>query len=147
MSNDRAGAYELFLAGGPVVRDAHGAYVITKAAAAGQVLRHPELFSSAKAFETLGSPFPIVPVAADPPEHTRYRKILAPFFGVRGTARWLPEVRALAAHLIDGFIDRGSCDVVTEFAVPLPAQVFLTLFGLPSQDRDRSCSSWPGWTP
>ncbi len=137
MSSDRAAAYQLFLAAGPVVRDAHGAYVITEAAAAGHVLRHPELFSSAKAFETLGSPFPIVPVAADPPEHTRYRKILAPFFGVRGTARWLPEVRTLAAQLIDGFISRGSCDVVTEFAVPLPAQVFLTLFGLPLQDRDR----------
>ncbi|HEX9063662.1 MAG TPA: cytochrome P450 [Streptosporangiaceae bacterium] len=137
MSRDRPGAYRLFLAAGPVARDAHGAYVITDATAAGHVLRHPELFSSARAFETLGSPFPIVPLASDPPEHTRYRKILAPFFGARGTARWLPEVRALAGQLIDRFIARGSCDVVAEFAEPLPAQVFLTLFGLPLQDRDR----------
>ena len=32
---------------------------------------------------------------------------------------------------------RGHCDLVADLAVPLPAQVFLTLFGLPVQDRDR----------
>src|SRR5262249_7269957 len=39
--------------------------------------------------------------------------------------------------LIDSFAERGSCDLVAELAVPLPAEVFLTLFGLPIQDRDR----------
>jgi len=78
-----------------------------------------------------------VPVASDPSEYTRYRHILHPFFSVRGTARCLPTVRALAAELIDGFIDRGECDLVADFAVPLPTQVFLTLFGLPHADRDR----------
>ena len=46
-------------------------------------------------------------------------------------------VRARAGELIDGFAGRAECDVVTELAVPLPAQVFLTLFGLPLEDRDR----------
>jgi cytochrome P450 len=46
-------------------------------------------------------------------------------------------VRALAGELIDGFAASGECDVVADLAVPLPAQVFLTLFGLPLEDRDR----------
>ncbi len=85
----------------------------------------------------MGSPLPLVPIAFDPPRHTRYRRILQPFFSPRGVAAWLPEVRALAGELIDGVARRGGCDLVADLAVPLPAQVFLTLFGLPVQDRDR----------
>jgi len=135
--DSRTAAYQIIRDAGPVIRDAHGAYVVTDSAAAHFVLRHPELFSSKRAFDALGSPIPIVPLAAGPPAHTRYRKILRPFFSARGTARWLPMVRALTEELIDGFIDRGTCDLVTELAIPLPTEVFLTLFGLPLADRDR----------
>jgi cytochrome P450 len=137
MAGNRGLAYLMMLEAGPVVRDAHGAFVITEASAASYALRHPELFSSKRAFDSLGSPIPIVPVAADPPEHTRYRQLLRPFFSARGLARWLPVVRGLAAELIDGIASDGRCDLVTDFALPLPAQVFLTLFGLPLSDRDR----------
>jgi cytochrome P450 len=137
MADNRGLAYEMMLEAGPVVRDAHGAFVITEASAASYALRHPELFSSKRAFDSLGSPIPIVPVAADPPEHTRYRQQLRPFFSARGLARWQPVVRELAVELIDGLAGDGHCDLVTDFALPLPAQVFLTLFGLPLSDRDR----------
>ncbi len=137
MAASRGLAYQIMREAGPVVRDAHGAFLITEAAAASYALRHPELFSSKKAFDSLGSPIPIVPVAADPPEHTRYRRLLRPFFSARGVARWLPVVRELAVDLIDDVAGQGRCDLVADFALPLPAQVFLTLFGLPPQDRDR----------
>ncbi len=140
MADSRRAAYQMIRDAGPVIKDAHGAYLVTDADSASYVLRHPEIFSSKRAFDTLGSPIPIVPLAADPPEHTRYRQILRPFFSVRGTARWLPTVRALAAELIDGFIGSGECDLVADFAVPLPTQVFLTLFGLPLADRERLIS-------
>jgi cytochrome P450 len=84
-----------------------------------------------------GSPLAMVPIAFDPPEHTRYRRVLQPFFSPRGIASWLPMVRSLAGELIDGFAASGECDLVADLAVPLPAQVFLTLFGLPLEDRDR----------
>lgn len=137
MADSRTAAYQIIRHAGPVVRDAHGAYLVCDANAASYILRHPDQFSSKRAFDSLGSPIPIVPLASDPPEHTRYRRVLRPFFSARGTARWLPSVRVLAAELIDGFVERGECDLVEEFAVPLPAQVFLTLFGLPLEDRDR----------
>jgi len=137
MADSRGLGYQIMLDAGPVVRDAHGAFVITEAAAATFALRHPDLFSSKRAFDSLGSPIPIVPVAADPPEHTRYRKLLHPFFSARSLARWLPRVRELATELIDDIARHGHCDLVTDFALPLPTQVFLTLFGLPLEDRDR----------
>jgi cytochrome P450 len=100
-------------------------------------LKHPELFSSKRAFDMVGSPLPMVPIAFDPPEHTRYRHILQPFVGPREAAGWQPKVRSLVGTLIDSFVERGHCDLVAELAVPLPAEVFLTLFGLPTEDRDR----------
>ena len=136
MADDRTAAYRLLREAGPVIRTRYGALLLVDRAAVEFALRHPGLFSSRAAF-AVGSPLPLVPIAFDPPEHTRYRRILHPFFSPRGTAVWLPQVRALAGQLIGHFAGRGECDLVTELAVPLPAQVFLTLFGLPLADRDR----------
>jgi cytochrome P450 len=137
MADNRTTAYAIVRDAGPVVRTPRGGYMITSSEAAEFVLKHPELFSSRRAFDAAGSPLPMVPIAFDPPEHTRYRRVLQPFFSPRGTASWRPMVRGLAAELIDGFAVRGECDLVAELAVPLPAHVFLTLFGLPLQDQDR----------
>ena len=137
MADSRTEAYALVREAGPVIRGPRGRYVVASSEAVEFVLKHPELFSSKRAFDAAGSPLPMVPIAFDPPEHTRYRRILQPFFSPRGTASWLPVVRGLAGELIDGFAGRGECDLVAELAVPLPAHVFLTLFGLPLQDRDR----------
>jgi cytochrome P450 len=137
MADSRTAAYTIVRGAGPVIRGLRGAYMITSAEAAEFALKHPELFSSKRAFDIVGSPLAMVPIAFDPPEHTRYRRVLQPFFSPRGTASWQPKVRALAGELIDGFAGRGECDLVADLAVPLPAQVFLTLFGLPGEDRDR----------
>jgi len=137
MAESRTAAYAIVRDVGPVARTPRGGYVITSSEAAEFVLKHPELFSSQRAFDAAGSPLPMVPIAFDPPEHTRYRRVLQPFFSPRETAFWRPMVRELAGELIDGFSSRGECDLVAELAVPLPAHVFLTLFGLPLQDQDR----------
>jgi cytochrome P450 len=137
MAESRTTAYAILRDAGPVISRGHGVYMIVSSAAAEFALKHPDLFSSQQATDIVGSPVPMVPVAFDPPEHTRYRRILQPFFSPRGISPWAPAVRALAAKLIDGVAGRGECDLVTELAVPLPAQVFLTLFGLPLEDRDR----------
>jgi len=137
MADSRTEAYAMLREAGPVARGVRGGYMVVSGAAVEFVLKHPELFSSRQAFDGVGSPLPLVPIAFDPPEHARYRRVLQPFFSPRGVAAWQPMVRARAGELIDGFAGRGECDVVTELAVPLPAQVFLTLFGLPLEDRDR----------
>jgi len=99
--------------------------------------KRPQLFSSAKAFDVLGSPVPLVPIAIDPPDHTRFRRMLDPFFSPKKMAEREPELRRQAGELIDAIVAKGECDVVPELATPFPSQVFLTLFGLPMADRDR----------
>jgi cytochrome P450 len=100
-------------------------------------LRNPELFSSKKAFDVLGSPIPLVPISFDPPEHTRFRKILQPFFSPHTLKEMLPSLQKQALELVDEIAKRGECEAVADVAIPYPSQVFLTLFGLPLEDRDR----------
>jgi cytochrome P450 len=100
-------------------------------------LRNPELFSSKKAFDVLGSPIPLVPISFDPPEHTRFRKILQPFFSPHTLKEMLPSLQKQAIDIVDEIAMRGECEIVADIAIPYPSQVFLTLFGLPLEDRDR----------
>lgn len=100
-------------------------------------LRTPEIFSSRKAFDILASPLPLVPVAFDPPEHTRYRKILQPFFSPNAIARISSDLQRQVRELIEVLAVEGRCDGVQDLAVLYPSQVFLTLYGLPLADRDR----------
>jgi cytochrome P450 len=100
-------------------------------------LRNPELFSSKEAFDVLGSPIPLVPIAFDPPDHTRFRKILQPFFSPHTLKAMLPSLQRQALDIVDDIAKKGECEVVADLAIPYPSQVFLTLFGLPPEDRDR----------
>jgi cytochrome P450 len=136
MQENRTEAYRIVREAGPIIKSPRW-YVLSSSEYVEYALKHPELFSSKQAFDIVGSPLPLVPIAFDPPEHTRYRHILQPFVGPREAAGWQPRVRSLVGNLIDSFVERGHCDLVAELAVPLPAEVFLTLFGLPMQDRDR----------
>jgi cytochrome P450 len=100
-------------------------------------LRNPELFSSKKAFDVLGAPLPLVPISFDPPEHTRFRKILQPFFSPHTLSEMLPSLQKQAISIIDDVVAKGECEVMADVAIPYPSQVFLTLFGLPLEDRDK----------
>ncbi|MCV7370887.1 cytochrome [Mycolicibacterium duvalii] len=101
------------------------------------VLKNPSIFSSQKAFDVLGSPVPLVPIAFDPPEQTRYRRILQPFFSPRVIKPLEDELRQQVIDLVEPIAAKGQCDFIAEVAGVYPVQVFLTLFGLPLDMRDQ----------
>jgi cytochrome P450 len=136
VGEDRAAGWGMVRDAGEVV-EIDGAVFLTSWAAVEEGARHPEVFSSARAFDTLGSPLPLVPIAIDPPDHVRYRRLLDPFFAPRRLAPLEPRLRTQIGELIDGLADRPAFDVIADLAVPYPSQVFLTLFGLPLSDRER----------
>jgi cytochrome P450 len=136
MADDRGVGWSYLRDLGPLVRIKDAVYV-TRQADVEHLLRTPEVFSSQKAFDILGSPLPLVPIAFDPPEHTRFRQILQPFFSPRALSAVLPSLQAQVEDLIDALARKGSAEVVSELAIPYPSQVFLTLFGLPLEDRER----------
>jgi len=110
-------------------------WVATDHATVEHVFRHPEDFSSSPGKTQLGNARPIIPLEVDPPEHVRYRKLLDPFFAPQKLRPLEPELRRQINSFIDGFIDRGSAELLSEMFVPYPTQVFLTLYGLPLEDR------------
>jgi cytochrome P450 len=96
-------------------------------------LRHPEYFTSEGDAMELGEQ-PLLPLQVDPPQHTKYRRLLNPRFLPREIGRLEADVRALVTELIGAFADRGQCDFHEEFATPLPSGIFLALMGLPTSD-------------
>ena len=78
----------------------------------------------------------MIPLEIDPPEHVKYRQILAPMFGTARTNKLEDYIRSVATELIDSFIERGSCEFVSEFAQPLPTKMFLALMGWPAEDSE-----------
>lgn len=69
-------------------------------------------------------------VSSDPPEHGRVRSLLDDPFRSREIMQRRPQIREIVNEAIDGFIDRGACEVVTEFAIPIPVTVIADVLGL-----------------
>ncbi|MGB6209849.1 cytochrome P450 [Mycobacterium sp.] len=136
MSADRGVGWKVLRDAGPVVF-MNGYYYLTRREDVLTALRNPKVFSSRLALQPPGSPIPVVPLAFDPPEHTRYRKILQPFFSPHGLSQSRPVLERHAAEMIGALVDRGECEVMKDLANLYPFQVFLDLYGLPLEDRDK----------
>ena len=70
----------------------------------------------------------------DPPDHTKYRKILQTAFVPRSVAAIEVRVREIVADVLDAVVESGACDFVTDIAVPIPLRVLIDLMGLPEAD-------------
>ena len=66
---------------------------------------------------------------ADPPDHTRLRRLVSRSFSPRQVERLRPAVHALVAELLDTMADSGDVDFMAEFALPLPMAVIGELVG------------------
>lgn len=110
--------------------------VTTTAEASNQVLRDPGVFSSGPDALYFGSDTGAIPLQIDPPDHSRYRKLLDPLFTPKLMNAREDQIVAIVNRLIDQFIERGSCDFSNEFALPFPSEMFLTLMGLPMSELD-----------
>jgi cytochrome P450 len=135
MGTDRALGWKTLRDAGPVVF-MNGCYHLTRREDVLAALRNPKVFSSRLALQPDGY-LPVVPLAFDPPEHTRYRKILQPLFSPHALSKSRPVLERHAAEMIAELAGRGECDAVADFANLYPFQVFLDLYGLPLEDRDR----------
>ena len=124
----------------PVGRsDAHGGmWVVTGYPEAYDVLHRPDVFSSYPAsFPSFPSPMKMMPVEIDPPEHARYRALLAPPFSVKGAERYAEPLQATMKGLIDEFIGAGEVDVYQAIAVRLPAALATIMLGTAAADATR----------
>src|SRR5689334_4013236 len=92
-------------------------------AAAGYVLNKPSVGLGAQMME------------ADPPEHTRLRRLASAAFTPRRTAELAPRIEQIAHELVDALPPTGEMDLVEAFNSPLPATVIADLLGIPDEHR------------
>ncbi len=122
--------------------DLSGFYLVTRRDDVLAALGNPAAFASRrKPRITPGAgakslPIP-VPLAYDPPEHTRFRRILQPFFSPQAVAELLPALREQASTLVNAVAASGACDAISDIANPFPFAALMTLCGLPVEDRDK----------
>ncbi len=126
--------YKVARAAGAVVPSPFGGRTIVGRREVEFALQHPEIFSSAMEAVDLGQTVPLIPLQVDPPEHSKYRKLLDPIFAPKRMNLIEPDIAQLVNELIDRFVDEGSCEFTTALAEPLPSSVFLRLLGLPVSD-------------
>ena len=137
------------------------AYAVTRYEDIVYVNRHPELFSSRTATgpvlarqmaETIGALVEEDPdvrevisgraargrtavlLNADPPLHSRQRKLVNRSFSLRAAKAREEEIRRLADDLIDRFPVEGEVDLVAALGVPLPLAVIADALGVPISD-------------
>ncbi len=127
---------------GAVFRDQGGYYVLTRGEDVRAALRNHATFASRRKQlppSTAGVkslPIP-VPIAYDPPEHARFRRILRPFFSPQAVDELLPALREQASALIDTVAGNGASEAIGDVAYPFPFGALATLCGLPLDDRDK----------
>jgi cytochrome P450 len=120
-------------------------YTVSRYDEVSYVLKHPEIFSSevmgGSEVQVINAQGDIAPtsgslIAHDPPEHTRQRNIVSRGFTPRRIGQLEPKIRKNAEELFARFEQRGSCDLMEEFANPLPVSVIADLLGLDPARRD-----------
>jgi cytochrome P450 len=75
-------------------------------------------------------------IGMDPPEHTRYRRMLTRYFTVRRMRELAPRIEQIVSEHLDAIERSGPpADLVPAFARPIPSLVICELLGVPYEDR------------
>ena len=96
-----------------------------------------------KMLAVLAEGYPRVPtmLTADPPTHTRYRRLVSKAFTPKSIQELEPIIRSITTRLIDSWIDSGNIEFVTQFGVPLPVEVIAKALNVPD-DRLGDFKRW-----
>ncbi|HEV7735236.1 MAG TPA: cytochrome P450 [Candidatus Binatia bacterium] len=73
----------------------------------------------------------------DPPEHTKYRRLVSMGFASKIIRHLEPHVREITNDIIDQVADAGECDFVSAISSELPLRVIVELMGVPLEDRHK----------
>ena len=80
-----------------------------------------------------GDPVHVLPTA-DPPLHTRHRKLLQSHLSPATVAELEPAITGIVDELLSAVIGTGTVEVVSAFTDAVPARTICELIGLPSAD-------------
>jgi len=117
-----------------------GYYAMTRHADVVEVSRRAGDFCSGKGTTVMDMPeafndFFGSMINMDDPRHARLRKIVSRVFTPKMLESMKADVKTIAADIVAGIADRGSCDFVTEVAALLPLRIIVDLMGIPRSEE------------
>jgi cytochrome P450 len=75
-------------------------------------------------------------IGMDPPKHDRLKALFQRGFTPKRIAEHEPEIREIAARVLDGIAGRETCDLVTDVAQPVVSRVIGSFMGIPPEDDE-----------
>jgi cytochrome P450 len=75
-------------------------------------------------------------IAADPPDHTRIRRIVSRGFTPRRIAEMTKKIEEIVSECVSGMAEVEEYEVVQQLAVPLPVKMIADLLGVDAENYD-----------
>jgi cytochrome P450 len=139
------------------------AYVATSLPVVREVLSSPD-FSAGVEFGGAGGPLarayawaadtgvvgPLQPpslLVTEPPDHTRYRRLVTRVFSVRAVQSLRERARQVAAELLDALDGAEQTDLVASYCTLLPVTLIAEILGVPLEERRRVLAFGEGAAP
>ncbi len=136
----------------PVHRTNRGFWLVSDAVSVEQVYRSPTMrigfdiardgqgsqFANSPSLELFKRMLPFM----DPPDHTRVRRVVAPYFTPRVMASLRHYTEDLVSRLLDRIEANGGGDLVYDFANDIPVAVVCHLLGGVGEEDQVQCRDW-----
>src|SRR5689334_19577560 len=74
-------------------------------------------------------------LVVEPPDHTRYRKLVTKVFTARAVEALRPRIQDVADRLLDDMAQRREVDLIDAYASRLPVAVIAQILGVPDEDQ------------
>lgn len=144
--------YRSLLETGPLLELPFGAYALTRHADCFNVLRDARYSSSDEhkdGYENLGEMIRQlgyedllglmnrIMLFADPPDHTRLRRLVSKAFTPKAIEAMRPRIATLVDEFLDDVDVRGEIEVVDDLAFKLPVTVISEMLGVPMDDHEQ----------
>jgi pimeloyl-[acyl-carrier protein] synthase len=97
-------------------------------------VKHKSYYLEQRNLDTLAQAIDKWLIFLDPPEHTRLRGLISKAFSSTSLKFLRPQIQKIADELIDKVRHRGSMDIISDFACPLPCNVIAAILGIPIED-------------
>ena len=133
---DPYSTYDLIGQHGPVAwsRAYDGFWVLSDYESVYRATRDGDTFRSGQGVTIPAYPRTLIPIDTDAPQSQQLRGMVHDKMSPPAVAAMEPHIYEVATNLVDAFIERGECDFMEDFAMPLPVQVVLAfLMGIPEE--------------
>ena len=148
--------YKALLEKGPLLPLPFGAFALTRHADCFTVLRDARFSSNDQhkdghenigelikqlGYEDLLGLMSRIMLFADPPDHTRLRRLVSKAFTPKAIEAMRPRIAAIVDDILDDVDVRGEIEVVDDLAFKLPVTVISEMLGVPFEDHEQ-LRSW-----